>query len=149
MVQSITAALNITTNCTKFCQNSSTLASLRAYKYRCLWFCPFRWLCRCCARCQYRLRVAAGRLDSAAICPQSAAVMLNSVTLCYFPLLLHSVSNKPKLPGIKSNSAVCKQSFGYYCRATKRCSGRWKRSRGKIKKFELSFFFFCHSFSVA
>lgn len=100
------------------------LTSLQAYKYRCLWFCPFKWLCHCCARCQYRLRVAAGRLDSAAICPQSAAVMLNSVKLSYFPLLLHSLSNKPKLPGIKSNSTVCKHSFGYYCWATICCSGR-------------------------
>lgn len=52
--------------------------------------------------------VAEGRLDSAAICPQTA-VALNSVKLRYFSLLLRSVSNKPKPPGIKCNSTVCKQ----------------------------------------
>lgn len=52
--------------------------------------------------------VAEGRLDSAAICPQTA-VALNSVKLCDFSMLLRSVSNKPKLPGIKCNSTVCKQ----------------------------------------
>lgn len=86
--------------------------------------------------------VAAGRLDSAAICPRTA-VMLNAVKLRYFPVMLHSASNKPKLPGIKCNSTVCKQSFGYYCSAAKRCSRRWKHRQGRIKKFGRHGFSFC------
>lgn len=51
--------------------------------------------------------VAMAWLNSEAICPQ-AAVMLNSLKHHYVPVPLHSASNKPKLPGIKSNSTMCR-----------------------------------------